>query len=193
MTDAEDALRFTNTQKFYMKTALEALASKYDDHQETEHAAQVRMLTTRVETHQTQRRPVTPQDALAWQKKFAACGPDVQKLYSKAREWWHEVMCTATDPTTAFVDIFIPFLHQARQSTADEILLILEAKLNNMAETGLNDDAALNAIIDFMRTGRRQIREGQPPWADDPDVSRMVQHLLQKLQQQKLLQQQPPI
>lgn len=192
MTDAEEALRLTNKQKFYLKTALDRLAQKYDEQEEMEHAAQVRMLAIRVETHESPRRPLTPQDAMAWQQKFAACGNDVEKFYSKAREWWHEVMCTAPDPTTAFVDIFIPVLNQARGSTGAEILFTIDAKLNDMAEKRLSDDAALNEIIAFIRTGARQIMEGKPLWGDDPTIPGIVQRMQQKLQQQQQQQQQQP-
>jgi hypothetical protein len=203
--DSEEALSLTNTQKFYMKTALDALASKYDEHQETEHAIQVRMLTKRVQVHQTPRTQPTAKDAEPWQHKLIACGQDHAKAQGVMREWWNELSLTSIDPSLAIVEALMPMMEQTGKQMAVHILVTIKEKMKAVArdpslppenpcskcgsfnETPGGAEIALTEIMRFVQEGEAQAQSGQSLWTTDPHL----QAIAQQMRQQQQPQQQP--
>jgi hypothetical protein len=203
VTDAEEALCLTNNQKFYMKTALDALASKYDEHQKNEDATQVRMLAQRVEAHETPKKQPTAEDAAPWQHKIIACGRNNEKVQGVMREWWHALAATAVDPAAALVDALMPMMDQTGQQMAVQILVTIKEKMKAVArdpslppevpcskcgtfnEKPGGAEMALEEIMRFVQEGETQAKSGHPLWTTDPHLQDVAQRIRQQQQQQQ--------
>lgn len=194
MTDAEEAMRLTNHQKFYMKTALCRLAEKYESQKETEHATQVRMLAERVDSHNVERTQPTAQDASPWQKRLVECGQDHQKVQGVLLEWWNQLCLTAPDPSLALVQALMPMMEQTGKQMALQILMTLEQKMRALAADPAipSPEVVLGEVLRFIQQGQAQVQGGKPLWADDKHLLALAQHLRQQAEQTPQAQSPPP-
>jgi hypothetical protein len=176
-----EALHLTNAQKFYIKTALDMLAGGYEGEQQPQHASNCRMLAARIETHETPRRQPTPESTQAWQEKIMQTQGDPIRFQNVIREWIHELVQTAVDPAQAIADAMLPLADHTStaQQTALQVLLSVEQKIMAMIrDPNIPDpDALFKNLIHFVHVGQARIRQGEPPWDDDPHLLALAKRL----------------
>lgn len=188
MSDAQEALRLTETDKWYAKTALEMLAKSYQDQGDTSHASKTRQLCARVETHHTDRKPYEASDAVKWQQSLVESQGDPARVKQTLREWWSEILLKATDPAGTLADSVMPLIDQSVQQAVGQILMTIDQKMKALvSDPALSSDdhegpeQALKELFQFIQAGMAQLDAGQPLWSED----RHLQEIAARIRSQR--------
>lgn len=196
MSDTEEAMRLTKTEKWYAKTALDRLAQTYDEEGKAPNAVAVRNLAARVEAHHTERRPYKTEDVVRWHERMAQCQGDPQKTRAVMREWWVELCLVAVDPAGTLADAMFPFMDQGIQQGVQQgigqILFTIEQKMMavvaNIPQSDLPEPErsafyldqthkAIDLILEFVKLGRQQLAANEPLWRDDPHLAAIAKQM----------------
>ena len=191
MSDTEEALRLTKTEKWYAKTALGLLAETYTKENKSDHAEATRQLAARVEAHRNERRPYQAADANPWQQRIVQCQGHPEKIKAAMREWWTEILAVATDPAGTLAESMLPLVDQSVQQGVAQVLVTVQQKMKAVAtDPSLSEDPqegpyqALEMVMQFIQDGLRQLQEGQPMWVGDRHLEQIAQQIQQQQSQQ---------
>lgn len=192
MSDTEEALRLTNTEKWYAKTALDRLAQTYASEKNDQHATAVKQLATRIEHHATQRRKYQAADGQKWQQRIVEAHGNPEAVKAVMLEWWTEILSIAIDPVGTLAEAVSPLIDQGIAQTVNQVLVTIEHKMKAVvSDPSLSDDPvdgptqALEMVLTFVHDGRKQLSEGKPMWTEDPHLMQIAQEMQQQMQQQQ--------
>lgn len=191
MSDAQEALRLSKTDKWYAKTALDMLAKTYEEQGDTDHASKTRQLATRIEAHQSDRSPYQASDAVKWQQAIVQSQGDPQRVKQTLREWWSEILLKATDPAGTLADSLFPLIDQSVHESVGQVLTTIHEKMkalvndpNLPSDDRAGPEKALTQLFQFVRLGLEELAQGKALWTEDPHLQAIIEEKRIEMEQQ---------